>query len=75
MFGKSLKSLYRKTPPSMFGKKRGWGVENEEFKRKMRSVDVDKAIELMLEFQRRWELAGVIAKGWIASAQSKTRQK
>jgi hypothetical protein len=59
----------------MFGKKRGWGVENEEFKRKMRSVDVDKAIELMLEFQRRWELAGVIAKGWIASAQSKTRQK
>jgi len=57
--------------------KRGRGVymENEEFKRKMRSVDVDKAIELMLEFQRRWELAGIIAKGWIASAQTKTRQK
>jgi hypothetical protein len=50
-------------------------MENEEFKRKMRSVDVDKAIELMMEFQRRWELAGIIAKGWIASAQTKTRQK
>lgn len=47
-------------------------MENEEFKRKMRSVDIDKAIELMLEFQRRWELAGVIARGWIASAQTKS---
>jgi len=50
-------------------------MENDEFKRKMRSVDVDKAIELMMEFQRRWELAGIIAKGWIASAQCKSRLK
>lgn len=64
----------QKHPPSVFLNKKGWGVymENDEFKRKMRSVDVDKAIELMIEFQRRWELAGVIAKGWIASAQSKS---
>jgi hypothetical protein len=50
-------------------------MENEEFKRMMKSVDVDKAIELMLEFSRRWELAGVIARGWIASAQSKASKK
>jgi len=27
-------------------------MENDEFKRKMRSVDVDKAIELMMEVRR-----------------------
>ena len=49
-------------------------MENEEFRSRLLRFNVERALDFMQEFHHRWELAGIIAKGWIASAQAKAEK-
>ena len=49
-------------------------MEDREFRNRMLRFKVDKNVEFMQEFLHRWELAGLIAQGWIASAQIKAEK-
>jgi hypothetical protein len=49
-------------------------MEDREFRSRLIRFDVEKTLDFMQEFHVRWELAGVIAQGWIASAQIKAQK-
>lgn len=70
-----LSSVLGKTPRQCFEMKMGWGyMEDREFRNRLLRFNVERTLDFMQEFHHRWELAGLIAKGWIASAQIKAEK-